>query len=156
MTMFYVTKKGSYSIRALLQLAANIKDKGRTHIGEIADQTHIPEPFLRKIFANMAKNGIVRSKRGLSGGVDLLHEIDDITVYDVMIAVEGELAIYKCLKHPEICSKSGNCQTQNMWKAIQDNLVDSLKKIKIKHLYDGDDILGCIHPELGVRDGVKL
>lgn len=153
--MFYVTKKGSYSIRALLQMAANIKEKGRTHIGEIAQQTEIPEPFLRKIFANMARNGIVRSRRGLTGGVELIRDIDTITIYDVVVAVEGEMAIYKCLKNPGICVKSGRCETQHMWSEIQESLKATLKRIRITSLYDKNDLKGCIHPGYGMREGGK-
>lgn len=153
--MFYVTKKGSYSIRALLQMAANIKEKGRTHIGEIARQTEIPEPFLRKIFASMAKNGIVRSRRGLTGGVELLQDISKLSIYDVVVAVEGEMAIYKCLKNPSICTKSGHCETQNMWVEIQESLKNTLKRIRITSLYDKEDLKGCIHPGFGMREGGK-
>lgn len=154
--MFYVTKKGSYSIRALLQLATNIEDKGRTHIGEVAKQTHIPEPFLRKIFASLAKAGIVKSQRGLTGGIKLLKKIEDVSVFDIVEAVEGELSIYKCLNNPGICRKSGNCLTQFMWQGIQDTLKETLKNVTVASLYDEEDIKGCIFPNLGVKNNASL
>jgi len=154
--MFYVTKKGSYSIRAVLQLSMNLKDKGRTHIGEVAQQTHIPEPFLRKIFASLARAGIVKSQRGLTGGIRLLKEVENITVLDIVEAVEGQLGIYKCLVDPGVCRKSGNCNTQIMWRGIQDSLKETLSKINLQSLYDEEDIMGCIFPNMGIKSNQSL
>ena len=79
---------------------------------------------MRKIFAKLAKSGIVKSQRGLTGGIKLVKDIEDITVLDIVEAVEGQLGIYKCLVNPEICTKSGNCHTQTMWFEIQNSLKD--------------------------------
>ena len=154
--MFYVTKKGSYSIRAMLQLSTNLKDKGRTHIGEVAQQTHIPEPFLRKIFASLARAGIVKSQRGLTGGIKLLKDLEEVSILDIVEAVEGEFAIYKCLTDPSICRKSGHCHTQIMWQGIQDSLIDTLKNINLASLYDEEDVMGCIFPNLGIKKNKSL
>ncbi len=154
--MFYVTKKGSYSIRAMLQLATNLKEKGRTHIGEVAEQTHIPEPFLRKIFAHLAKAGIVKSQRGLTGGIRLLRDSAKISILDIVEAVEGQLGIYKCLVNPDICRKSGSCNTQIMWRGIQESLKNTLQTITLDSLYDEEDIMGCIFPNLGIKKNDSL
>ncbi len=117
-----------YAFRAVLYLAG--KPKGEVvEAHEIARQQVIPTRFLLKIMPSLIKGGIVKSQRGIGGGYYLAKDPRDITLLDVVEAVEGPVTINRCLADDGYCSRQGipNCQVHNALADIQEKLVEELK-----------------------------
>lgn len=84
-----ISTKGEYGFRAMLFIAMQGED-GPVTSTEIAERQSIPEPYLRQILAQLAKSGLVRSNRGPQGGHVLAQQADEISLRDILVALEGQ------------------------------------------------------------------
>src|SRR6266581_1109230 len=99
-----VSTRGDYAARALLSLALHGKDRP-TSVKEIAERTSLPQPYLEQILLAVKGAGLVRSKRGVGGGYVLARAPEDITLAEIVAAVEGpQLPL---AEHPDHCE--GHC-----------------------------------------------
>jgi Rrf2 family transcriptional regulator, cysteine metabolism repressor len=89
-----ISAKGEYAIQALLDLALH-RDQGLTPIQEIAARQAIPQRYLEQVLLALKRAGLLGSKRGSSGGYQLTRPPEDITVGDVLRAVEGASAPFE-------------------------------------------------------------
>src|SRR5262249_31162279 len=83
-----VSTRGDYAARALLSLALHGSDRP-TSVKEIAERTHLPQPYLEQILLSVKGAGLVRSKRGVGGGYVLARSAAEITLAEIVAAVEG-------------------------------------------------------------------
>lgn len=97
--------------------------------GELAKAQSIPDRFLLKIMRNLIQNGIMQSFRGVDGGFALAKRPADITLYDVVYAVEGSSYIQRCLYDSESCSRGchGHCAIQERFASIQAKMIQEMK-----------------------------
>lgn len=124
-----------YAFRAILYLS-------RLPRGEvvearlIAEEEHIPIRFLLKIFRLLTRAGIVESYRGVSGGYALSRAPKEITIKDVVEAVEGPVRINRCLIDPEECNKrsTSSCPMHRTLFSIQQTLERELEKYDFETL----------------------
>ena len=85
-----ISTKGEYGVRAMLFLAMHEKD-GPVTSHEIATRQGIPEPYLRQILASLAKHHLIQSNRGPQGGHFLARPSQDISLCDILLALEGQV-----------------------------------------------------------------
>jgi Rrf2 family cysteine metabolism transcriptional repressor len=85
-----ITSKSPYAVRALAELARS-GNAGPVPIGEIARRRDIPVQFLEGLFATLRRAGILQSQRGVKGGYSFAKPAEDVTVLDVVEALEGRL-----------------------------------------------------------------
>ena len=116
--MIRLTKAGEYGLRAVRYLVENIEDE-RISIGDISQSKNIPEPFLRKLFKPLVQNNIIHSTRGVAGGVRLAREPEEITVLEVVEALEGPLALNDCLLDDSECEFLSECGMHDVWEEAQ-------------------------------------
>ncbi|GAW91936.1 RrF2 family transcriptional regulator [Calderihabitans maritimus] len=97
---------------------------------EIAEQEKIPLRFLLKIFRQLVAAGLVRSYRGVKGGYALAKHPKDISLRDVVEAVEGSIVMNRCLIEPEGCNKGGQpyCSIHHALSSIQKILIEELSR----------------------------
>ena len=88
--MLTITTKSPYAVRALAELART-GSAGPVPIGEIARRRDIPVQFLEGLFATLRRAGILQSQRGVKGGYSFARAPEDVTVLDVVEALEGRL-----------------------------------------------------------------
>src|SRR5215217_4999825 len=88
--MLAITSKSPYAVRALAELARS-GSAGPVPIGEIARRREIPVQFLEGLFATLRRAGILHSQRGVKGGYSFARPADDLTVLEVVEALEGQL-----------------------------------------------------------------
>ncbi|MEA5517924.1 MAG: Rrf2 family transcriptional regulator [Limnoraphis robusta] len=81
--------KSQYALLALLELAAHYPQSEPLQIRQIASQHHIPERYLEQLLATLKRSGLVRSQRGAKGGYLLAKEPWKITLFDVVVCLEG-------------------------------------------------------------------
>lgn len=122
-----LTMSGEYAIRAMLYICSHQEERV-FQISEIAKENSIPENFLRKIIPQLCKAGILKSQRGIAGGITLLKKPEDITPLHVIEATEGELALNKCLISHDFCSNDNWCSMHLLWSETQKKIKEKLSE----------------------------
>lgn len=115
-----ITRACDYACRALTYLARNGRKPVET--SRVARAVDAPPVYLRKIFQSLSKAGFVRTTPGARGGVHLLTSPSDISLRQIVEAVEGPIALSECIAHPESCRNSPTCKVRQNLSAIQDQL----------------------------------
>ena len=116
------TKAEEYGILGVLYLAER-QDAAVTPLSAISEAKEIPEKFLAKIFQSLSRAGIVRSHRGVRGGFTLAKESSQITVKEVLEAIQGPYHLAKCIQDDGICEKSSFCALRELLRIAEDRLV---------------------------------
>lgn len=128
-----VTRASDYAIRALIKMAQ--KTEGTTFMrSELSKICDIPDSFLGKILQNLAKSELLTSERGKKGGFKLSKSPKDITVYDIISAIEGDMSLNECLFDENFCGFSSSCTAHSMWHKIQQKFVIMLKDYTLYEL----------------------
>jgi FeS assembly SUF system regulator len=99
-----------------------------------AQQAKIPLPMTSKILKALAKGGLLVSQRGVKGGYRLAAAADDISIGDVIQALEGPFGITECSFNPGACEQEGSCPVQSNWKRISVAMLDALDRIPLSDL----------------------
>jgi Rrf2 family protein len=127
-----ITRAGDYALRALVYIALN---KDKVHMrSELSQICGISDSFLGKILQSLAKAKILISERGKKGGFKLNKEIDKISLYDIILAVEGEIVINECLVDSSFCNIVPGCKIHLVLNNIRENLVNDMKRYSLKDL----------------------
>ncbi|AVX21288.1 MAG: RrF2 family transcriptional regulator [Bacillota bacterium] len=123
-----------YALRAVACLVRHQGEKVEAQ--QIAREEVIPMRFLLKIMPSLIKAGIVRSIRGAGGGYQLAKKPKEITFLEVVEAIEGPLAINKCLLDYAACNKKGApaCSIHQALARIQGKLVEALREQNFANL----------------------
>ncbi|NLG25381.1 MAG: Rrf2 family transcriptional regulator [Clostridiales bacterium] len=106
-----LSTKGRYGIHAMYDLALSGNDAPQP-ISRIAERQNIPEAYLEQLFGTLRRSGLVASVRGAAGGYLLSRPPGEITVGEVLRALEGELAFVDCLLEDDACDRSHTCPTR--------------------------------------------
>jgi Rrf2 family protein len=128
-----ITNATDYAIRAILYMAKN-QEKKYFMRSELSKECDIPDSFLGKILQALKQAAILTSNRGKFGGYALSKNLENITFYDIIRAVEGEIYINECLNNDKICSKTKECTVKSALSEINNNIIDNLKNYSIKNL----------------------
>ncbi len=98
----------------------------RTTVGEIVQRQDMAEPFMAKIASQAAVAGLVVTHRGTGGGLALAQPADNITMLQILEAIDGPLALNKCTCEPRRCSRSSKCAVHPIWVKAQQQLGELL------------------------------
>ncbi len=128
-----VPMKVDYGVRTLVYLAQQ-DDKSFTPTSDIAQDQHIPEPYLLRICSELHKSGLIESRRGPQGGHKLAQTSDSISVRDVVDSVDYSLAPIDCVEEPESCRLSGACSQRELWSDVETMLLEHLSRVTISEL----------------------
>jgi Rrf2 family protein len=128
-----LTMKGDYGLRAMLDMAA-YHGQGPIESSDIANRQHIPEQYLDQILMVLRKEGLVRSVRGPKGGHMLAKPPSQITMAQVMQALEGYVPPMECLPSPDFCKLSPGCSLREIWQKIDQMTQDILTSTTIAEL----------------------
>jgi Rrf2 family protein len=131
--MMELTRKGEYAVRGVIYLSRQAPGK-ISLISEIAEATGAPQTFLAKIFQNFAKIGLVNSFRGTGGGFTLGRLPAQITLREVVEAVEGPIAPNRCLVGSGNCDRGAQCNVHPVWRKVQSQVVEILDSVNFEEL----------------------
>lgn len=109
-----LSKACEYGLRAALYLASLERD-GYVSIRVISDELDISFPFLTKIFQQLNEAGLLESHRGPSGGVAFTKPADEITLFDVVVAIDGSELFQECVLGLPNCGEDKPCPIHNRW-----------------------------------------
>lgn len=132
-----LSTKGRYGLRALIDLA-KYSEIEPVSISSIASRQGISERYLEQLMALLKKAGLVKSIRGASGGYTLAKSANDISVGDVLRALEGNLEPVDCpaFSSQEGCESAGGCVTKYVWKKINESINQTVNEMKISELVE--------------------
>ena len=122
-----LSTKGRYGTRALMDIALHSRE-GPVPLKDIAEREQISLPYLEHLIAPLIEGGIIRSARGVGGGVSLIKPPQEIRLSEVIGLLEGSLALVKCVTDPSACNRSEFCVTRDIWselKAAMDGVLQS-------------------------------
>src|SRR5215472_1920865 len=128
-----LTMKGDYGLRAMLDMAAYY-GQGPIESADIAGRQFVPEQYLDQILMVLRKEGLIESVRGPKGGHMLSRPPAQITMAQVMQALEGYTPPMKCLPHPESCELSPGCALRGVWQQIDEMTQKLLNATTIEEL----------------------
>lgn len=131
--MLQITIAADYAVRAVLYLASQGHNCPVPSM-EIARQQEIPRQFIPKILQALARAGILKTCPGRSGGATLTLSPHKISMFQIIEAVDGPVALNKCLSTKTKCSRDSVCPAHPAWVKIQDSFSKTLKKIKISDI----------------------
>src|SRR5208282_4498597 len=128
-----ITRAGEYGVLGLMHLARGSPGQ-RAMIDQMSRQERIPKSFLAKIFQNLAKAGLVCSIRGSRGGFALVKNPADISVLEIIEAVEGRIVFQRCKQAKPECEHVGGCALCGLFERAQDGVKDALTRTSLRDL----------------------
>ena len=149
-----LSTKGRYGLRAIIDLARH-SEREPVSINSIAARQEISERYLEQLVALMKKAGLVKSIRGASGGYVLARNPEEISVGDVLRALEGSLEPVKCaaFSDGEECMAAGGCVTKYVWQKINESISRTVDEIHLDELVQESKELNpsgeCENPKCG-------
>ena len=130
-----LSTKGRYGLRAMVDLAVH-SETGPVSIQSIANRQDISVSYLEQLVGKMRRAGLVTSVRGATGGYRLAKSPSEISVGDVLRALEGTLDAVDCPGNLEVstCEASQKCVTKYVWKKINESISQAVDTIMIEQL----------------------
>src|SRR3954447_10787707 len=146
-----ITAKADYAVRAAVELAA-AEGTGKPVKGEqLAGGQGIPQNFLENILTELRRAGIVRTRRGADGGYQLARPADEITVADVLRAVEGPLAAVQGVRPDQLAYGGSAEPLSEVWVALRASLRDVLEHVTLADIASGK-LPGVVKERTRVKD----
>lgn len=135
-----LTTKGRYAVTALLDLAIH-QHIGPTPINELAKRQHISPTYLERLAGIMRQKGLLKSIRGKHGGYVLAKSPEEITLAEIINAVDEGIDTTKCKGKGNCHNGSGMCLTHHLWVELNDKIAHFLGNITLENLAKKPDVL---------------
>jgi Rrf2 family protein len=132
-----ISAKADYAVRAAVELAAAAGSDRPVKGETIATAQAIPQKFLENILADLRQSGIVRSQRGVDGGYRLARAPADVTVADVIRAVDGPLASVRGEAPEDVAYAGAAAPLQEVWLAVRASLRSVVERVTLADLASG-------------------
>jgi Rrf2 family iron-sulfur cluster assembly transcriptional regulator len=134
-----VSTRGDYASRALLSLALHQEVGTPTSVRDIAERTGLPQPYLEQILLALKGAGLVRSKRGVGGGYVLARDPSEITLGQIVSAVDGPI-VAGDFGEPHTngaCDHEGQCVLLAVWAEVSRHMRERLDSYTLADMVDG-------------------
>jgi Rrf2 family protein len=131
-----VSAKADYAVRAAVELAA--AEEGPIKGERLADAQDIPLQFLEHILLELKHQGLVRARRGAKGGYWLAKPADEVTVAEIVRAVEGPIAHVQSTPPEDIAYRGNSEPLQKVWIAVRASLRAVLEEVTLADLVSGE------------------
>lgn len=132
-----ISTKGRYGLKAMVDIGVYSVDNACVSIKNIAERQGISENYLEQLMAQLKKSGLVESVRGANGGYVLTRDITDISVGDILRALENDLQVTDCSNpNADSCKNSGcsKCVTKNVWEKLSRSMNTAADSITLAEL----------------------
>lgn len=139
-----LSTKGKYGLRAFIDLAVCGEERP-VSLNTIAERQEISISYLEQLMAKLKKAGLVKSVRGVNGGYTVAKPVDEISVGEVLRALEGDLIPVECagINSSQQCSGSSQCVSKIVWKKINDSINNTVDNIYIGELVRSSHEMRC-------------
>jgi FeS assembly SUF system regulator len=145
--MFRLSKITDYGIVILAHLASHSlaeadEDSGRSaqslNARELAEQVDLPVPVVSKVLKTLTRAGVLESQRGAKGGYSLAHRPEELTVAEMITALDGPLALTQCNLGPHVCELDASCAVKSPWLVINRVVHYALSSVTLADLTNPD------------------
>lgn len=133
-----LTTKGRYAVTAVLDLAFH-QGNGPVSLAAISERQHISLSYLEQLFAKLRRNDVVNSTRGPGGGYTLKRPAEEISVSDVIIAVDESCQMAKC-EDVDSCTGEYQCLTHDLWQELSDEIRGFLDGITLAEVMANESV----------------
>lgn len=135
----YITQEADYAVRIVHCLS---KAGTRRDARSISEEMGITLRFALKILGKLSSVGIVNSFKGNRGGYELAHKPEDVTLLEVLNAVDGPYCISRCL-NDGVCNRgaSGSCPFQSVFDSVSEEVNRQLRSVNFKNLAEKEKML---------------
>jgi Rrf2 family protein len=133
-----VSTRGRYGLRAMVDMSLHTTE-GPLALRVIAERQAISESYLEQVFTSLRKAGLVRASRGAQGGYELGHPATQITVGEILRALEGPIIPVHCVGETDNgprCERENNCITRSFWEDLRDKINEYLDSVTLQDLGD--------------------
>jgi Rrf2 family protein len=131
-----ISAKADYAVRAAAELAA-VGPNVLVKAGTLAESQQIPQHFLENILADLRRAGVVRTQRGAEGGSTLARPADQISLADVLRAIEGPLAAVRDVRPDELVYVGAAAELPTVWVALRAGMRNVLEHVTLADLVSG-------------------
>lgn len=129
----FISTRVRYAIRALIEIG--LSNNNGVLLKEISKKQNLSLKYLDHIFTQLKTRGIVKKIKAKKGGYLLGRDTKDISVYDVIEAIEGIKRI-ECLEDKKACSRSSFCGARVVWENLDDRVNEIFKELTLKDFID--------------------
>jgi Rrf2 family protein len=129
-----LTTRSSYGIRALISMAAAYGQEKPLSLKDISKEEEISCVYLEQIFNKLKRSGLVKSVRGPKGGYLLSKDPSELTVLEVVTALEDSYAGDRCLCGKELCEKASRCASKEVWEEVSVETKKALGRFSLGRL----------------------
>ena len=141
-----LSTRGRYGTRLMVDLAQHYGE-GPLPLVEIAKRQDLSQKYLEQLIIPLKAAGLIRGVRGAKGGYTLTRKPVKISVGQILEVVEGEFTLVNCVADPEICERSPECPTRNIWVEISALLEKNLFSMTLQDILDSCTPLAPIKAE---------
>ena len=127
-----LTTKGRFAVTAMVDLALR-QNRGPVTLAAISERQHISLSYLEQLFGKLRRASLVSSVRGPGGGYNLAQPANQITVADIVTAVDEPLDATQC-GGKENCHDDKRCMTHDLWATLNDKMYEYLDSVKLSDL----------------------
>lgn len=129
-----LTTKGRYAVTAMLDLALHGAGKP-VALAEISQRQELSLSYLEQLFAKLRKNKLVKSTRGPGGGYRVARQLRDVSVAEIIFAVDESVDATSCGGR-ENCLSQGRCLTHDLWESLSFQIEQFLRGVSLQDLID--------------------
>lgn len=133
-----LTTRSSYGVRALIRLAIEHDGGEPVSIGHISREEGISNIYLEQIFNCLKNRGLVKSVRGPRGGYVLARDPSRVSVYEVVMALEGSISPARCISSGKgkenVCGKASRCASKEVWDEMGRQIKETLGRFSLRGL----------------------
>ena len=133
-----LTTKGRYAVTAVLDLALH-QDNGPVSLAAISERQGISLSYLEQLFAKLRRNHIVSSTRGPGGGYTLTNSVNDVSVSDVILAVDENCKVVDCDEN-DGCHGGYQCLTHDLWQELSNEIRSFLDGITLSEIMSQETV----------------
>ena len=127
--MLRISKLADYGTIIMVYLAN--QDPRYCNARDIALNTHLNTPTVSKLLKLLTTGGLLTSIRGVNGGYGLKRSTDEISIADIIYALETQRGLTECSNNTTLCSLQSNCNMQSNWQIISKLLEDALASVSL-------------------------
>ncbi|MBR4254177.1 MAG: Rrf2 family transcriptional regulator [Lentisphaeria bacterium] len=128
-----ISTKGRYGLRILIDLATHDPAKPR-QLHDIAQSQQISEKYISRLVLDLRKAKLIRSTRGVNGGIHLVKSPEEITLLEILETMEGPISVVGCVHSPAQCRRNELCPTRDIWVKLNNGIRELTRQITLEDI----------------------
>ncbi len=128
------SKTSEYAIKIVIYLSKNSNKDKLCQVKEVSEALESPEPFTAKILQQLVKVGLLYSMKGKNGGFTIGKEANEIKIYDIVTAIDGEKSVTGCILGLNECSSENPCPLHHKYYKIKEQIQENILNVNLEEL----------------------